>query len=108
MIREMRCCMCPNRGNPDKRICPAGGPMKPVVTVCDFVLSYYDDTGALVFVAPGRATDGKTWMTLREKTRGGGMRRVLAKALPIRATRDEAQEDLNAYAKRKGWTVCDG
>lgn len=104
MIRNVRCCMCPNGGGSENKVCPAGGLLKPTETVCDFVLDYYDKDGALVCVSPGR--DGHTWMTVRKKTPRSGGWRVISNDLPVCRTRDEAQADLNAYAQKKGWAVC--
>ena len=63
---------------------------------------YLDENGAKVFVSSGIATDGKTWLTVRQK-KGKGTHRIKSPSLPIRETLAKAQEDLDAYAERKGW-----
>jgi len=63
---------------------------------------YRDENGAKVFVSSGIATDGKTWLTVRQKN-GKGTHRIKSPALPIRETSAKAQKDLDAYAKEKGW-----
>jgi len=63
---------------------------------------YQDENGTKVFVSSGISTDGKTWLTVRQK-KGKGTHRVKSPALPIRETLAKAQEDLDAYAERKGW-----
>ena len=68
--------------------------------------SYYDDNGALVFTACG-ISNGTDWMTVRQKTPKAGTHRIKTPRLPIRSTRDEAQVDLDAYAKSKKWDVAD-
>jgi hypothetical protein len=63
---------------------------------------YCDENGAKVFASSGISTDGKTWLTVRQK-KGKGTHRIKSSALPIRETLAKAQEDLDAYAKRKDW-----
>lgn len=98
-VRNFRCCMCPQI-NDCKRICPTG-PLKPKETECDFVVSWVDARGwkykvmgDLAGTYKGRYQDDKHtgitgWKGMRQMER--------------RETFDEAQEDLNAYAKKKGW-----
>ena len=100
-IRDMRCCLCPNAELPQNRICPAG-PFKGRETDCDFVVVYADANGALVFVSRGP----DSWITVRQKKPGGEVQRVNPGALSLRRTFDEAQADLNAYAKKKGWGIA--
>jgi hypothetical protein len=70
---------------------------------------YKDESGAKVFVSPGIATDGRTWITVRQKPgTGKGTRRVKSPALPIRQSLANAQADLDTYAKRKGWAPIGG
>jgi len=64
---------------------------------------YRDENGFRVFVSCGIATDGKTWLTVRQKKAWKGTHRIKSPALPIRKTLAEAQKDLDAYAKTKGW-----
>jgi hypothetical protein len=96
--------MCPNINAPQRKICPPGGPQGKKETPCEFVRAFRDDRGASVFVSNGIATDGKTWFTVRQFA-GKGTHRIKAKSLPIRETFDEAQEDLNKYAKQKHWDL---
>lgn len=51
-----------------------------------------------IFVAPlmGGDTYGTVWLS-----EFGGQHRVKIKALPVRATREEAQADLDAFASMK-------
>jgi hypothetical protein len=63
---------------------------------------YRDENGVKVFVSCGIAADGKTWLAVRQK-KGKGTHRIKSPALPIRETLAKAQEDLDAYAKQKGW-----
>jgi hypothetical protein len=64
--------------------------------------TYRDQNGNLVFVSPG-ISDGTVWMTVRQKPGKTGTRRLTTKALPLRDTEMEAQADLDAYAKTKGF-----
>jgi hypothetical protein len=64
---------------------------------------YIDKLGAEIFVSPGIASDGKTWMTVRQERHKFGTHRIVSKALPIRQSKAEAQADLDAYAGKKGW-----
>ena len=66
---------------------------------------YYDENGALIFASCGISNCSK-WMTVRQKTTRSGTHRVKSKNLPIRATRDEAQADLDAYARTKNWEIA--
>lgn len=97
--RKFRCCMCPQI-NDKSRICPAG-PGKPEETVCDFVVVWTDARGwkYKVMGDPAGTFRGRYQ---DDKHKGGtgwkGMRRMKR-----RETSDQAQEDLNRYAKRKGW-----
>jgi len=44
-------------------------------------------------------------MSFRRSTRGR-LHRVKTKYLPLRKSFDEAQTDLNLYAKKKGWNLA--
>jgi hypothetical protein len=66
-------------------------------------MTYIDNLGAEVFVSPGIASDGKTWMTVRRERNKFGVHRIVSKALPVRQSEAEAQADLDAYASKKGW-----
>lgn len=63
---------------------------------------YIDEDGALVFVSYG-ISSGARWMTVRQKTPKSGTHRIKARGLPVRLNRADAQEDLDEYAKAKGW-----
>jgi hypothetical protein len=68
-------------------------------------MRYIDKLGAEIFVSPGIATNGKTWMTVRRERNEFSIHRIVSKALPVRQTEAEAQADLDAYASKKGWRV---
>lgn len=62
---------------------------------------YEDDRGNLYRVSPG-LTSGTSWMTVRVRIHGSGSQhRVVSKNLPIRDKQDEAQADLDIYAREK-------
>ena len=67
---------------------------------------YYDDNGALVSVSCG-ISRGDKWMSVRQKTPRAGTHRITSPQLPVRATRDEAQNDLDAYAIARKWDEAD-
>jgi len=98
--RELRCCMCPNTSDPINGICSSGS-NKPEVSDCDFVVVWtdyrgwkYKVMGDLAGTYKGRYQDNKH----DGDTGWKGMRQ-----LDRRVTFDEAQEDLNKEAKKKGW-----
>jgi hypothetical protein len=103
-IAEYRCCMCPNgTTTPTSKICPPGGPSHKPKSPCRFVTAFFDENGSKVFVSNGIDTTGKAWFSVRQKDSRYGTHRVKTKNLPIRKTFDEAQHDLNVYAREKGW-----
>ena len=63
-------------------------------------LQYRNAQGEIILVAEG-LQKGK-WMSMR-RSNNGGMHRIKSPALPIRDSREEAQADLDAYAKKHGW-----
>jgi hypothetical protein len=63
---------------------------------------YLDNKGAFVFVSCGISSGG-SWFTVRQKDAKSGTHRIKANDLPIRHTRNEAQQDLDAYAKSHDW-----
>ena len=67
---------------------------------------YYDDAGALVSVTCG-ISKGDKWMTVRQKKPKSGTHRITSPKLPVRATRDEAQNDLDAYTIIQKWDGAD-
>ena len=62
---------------------------------------YQDGKGALVFVSTG--IGNTDWMTDRQKHSQVGTHRICSPSLPLRSSKEEAQKDLDAYARRKGW-----
>jgi hypothetical protein len=95
--------MCPNINVPHRKICPPGGPQQKKETLCRFVKSFTDENGYRVFVSWAE-TSLEHWFSVREGN-GKGLPRVKTKFLPMRDTFDEAQSDLNKYAKSKGWRI---
>lgn len=59
---------------------------------------YRDFQGRILFVASG--LDGRRFMTVYQKP-PGGLRRVATKWLPLRDSREQAQADLDRYARLK-------
>ncbi len=56
------------------------------------------------FIVSDGISSGQTWGTYRRKP-SGALQRVVSKALPLRSTREEAQADLDAWLRAKGWKV---
>ena len=96
--REFRCCMCPNVNNSELVQCPTG-PLKAEVTPCRFFKTYVDDRGWRYWVMGGL---GESNFKARYN-KPGKMRWKGVQKLPWRKSFDEAQSDLNALAKKKGW-----
>jgi len=67
--------------------------------------TYIDDKGRLLFVSPG-ISGGETWMTCYTKPGGKGSHRLKSPSLPLRNTREEAQADLDIYARGKGYKLA--
>lgn len=65
------------------------------------MIVYTDDTGREYFVAHGCTFNG--WATFCRTPGVLGRKLVRCRALPVRATCEEAQADLDAYAVKKGW-----
>lgn len=67
---------------------------------------YEDEYGNLYRVSDGLSR-GEYWMTVRIRNTGcrGAQHRVVSKKLPLRPTRQEAQRDLEEWAKNKGMRV---
>lgn len=94
---EYRCCMCPNIGTANT-VCPAG--MWKGETPCRFVKAYTDSRKATYFVRGSIGADCyKTFVLKPLKSSSHGFR-----ALPWRDSFDEAQADLNRYAKKHAWS----
>lgn len=62
---------------------------------------YLDHNGRVVMVSQGI---GELWMTCRVK-KSGSLQRVKSKFLPERATEEDAQDDLDAYAHQANWRL---
>lgn len=88
---ETRCCMCPNRNNPESRVCPAGGPTNKPETPCRFVKNYRTGAGVIVQIKKSRC-DNKHYVYFNED-----------KAPRPFNCFDEAQADINNFAKRSEW-----
>ena len=101
---ETRCCMCPNIQRND-RTCPGvPGSMHSSPSPCRFVKAYVDERGWKYKVMSGIGQN--TYKARYQKPEKNGPEtgwKGLA-AVPWRTTFDEAQADLNAYAKKKGWS----
>ena len=97
-----RCCMCPNFQKNDI-VCPGiPGTSHSHISSCRFVKAYIDERGWKYKVMSG--IGGNSFKARYQKTEKQGMDgwKGLA-SVPWRETFDEAQADLNAYAKTKGW-----
>ena len=66
---------------------------------------YIDENGILVVVSSG-ISGGNAYMACRVR-KSGSLQRIKSKNLPIRNTRNEAQEDLDLYAENRGWSVAE-
>lgn len=97
---ESRCCMCPNIQENEK-VCPGiPGTPHPHNTPCRFVKSYIDERGWKYKVMSGIGQNSfKARYQKPDKDGSDGWKGLAA--VPWRKTFDEAQADLNAYAKRK-------
>lgn len=100
-VKRMRCCMCPNI-NKDDIACPGiEGTPHPESSRCGFVKTFIDNRGWMykvgsrigsdAFKAKYKKPDKASW-----KCHG---------QVPWQDSFDKAQEDLNAYANKKGWMV---
>lgn len=101
---NMRCDMCPNKEK-DTVECPGMNGSGPCS--CRFVKAYIDARGWKYRVMPGIGDD--SFKTRYQKADKHGL--IGWKGfpqLPWRGSFDEAQADLNAYAKEKGWNEWDG
>ncbi len=71
------------------------------------MLQYLDKKGRLLFVAEGiwfAQPEFKTgkFGTFYRKAKGRGMHRVVSPALPMRNTREEAEQDFSEYVRKHG------
>ena len=64
---------------------------------------YCDEKGTRAFILCNIGRDSKAWTCVMQKKAWKKMRRIKSPDLPRRDTADEAQNDLDAYAKQKGW-----
>lgn len=105
--REMRCCMCPNLQK-GSLTCPGiPGTPHPHSSPCVFVRMYIDSRGWKYRAMPGLG--GNTFKARYQKPEKHGSNSWKGvSALPWRPSFDEAQADLNAYAKQKGWSEWNG
>lgn len=89
------CSICPS---------PAGKPCpKVAVRAVESVEKPIDHNGRELFVSQGLW--GDKWGVFYRRTASGGLHRVKSPALPMVATREEAERNLAAYlAKKKGVT----
>lgn len=94
--REYRCCMCPNiYSRPESRVCPTG-------EQCGFVAEFRDERGWGYRVQPGLGDNNYKARYNKQPDKETGWK-CMAR-LPWRTSFDEAQQDLNALAKDRGWT----
>lgn len=61
------------------------------------MIQYLDKKGRLLFVSKGI---GETFGTFYRRRVDGGMHRVKSFDLPIRATKEEAEENFSKYVKK--------
>jgi len=66
----------------------------------------YKTQNARYFVSDG-ISNGTSWFTAKQFVGEKSIHRVVSPALPIRKTREEAQRDLDAWAKGKDFQVMD-
>lgn len=88
---ESRCCMCPNRNSPESRVCPVGGQPKKLETPCRFVKSYRTGADVIVQVKQSRSDDKYYGYFNEDKA-----------PRPFNSF-DEAQSDINSFAKMSEW-----
>jgi hypothetical protein len=95
--------MCLNRNTPQITICPGSSRLHPEPTPCRFVKSYIDKRGWKYKVIVGLGTPPVYKARYQRSDKHGDVGWKGCAALPWRDTFDEAQSDLNTYAKLKGW-----
>lgn len=98
---KFRCCMCPNINEPAKTNCPPK-PFSSDITDCRFVKTYKDSRGWRYKVMGGL---GESNYKARYQKPGKSGWKCMAN-MEWRKSFDEAQIDLNAMAKMKGWNEC--
>lgn len=102
---DTRCCMCPNIEKGEKTCPGIPGTPHPNTSPCRFVKMYIDDRGWKYKVMSGIGQDSFKARYQKPEKHGNDGWKGLA-AVPWRKSFDEAQSDLNAYAKRKGLSEC--
>ncbi len=95
---EFRCCMCPNVNIPESVLCPIG-PFKTENTPCRYVKTYTDERGWQYRIMGGIGGD---CFKARHKKPGKNSWKCMNN-VEWRKNFDEAQRDLNALARVKGW-----
>lgn len=101
-----RCCMCPNIGKAEKTCPGIPGTLHSEASPCRFVKNYIDKRGWKYKVMSG--ISGNTFKARYqkpEKSGSSGWKGLTT--VPWRDNFDDAQADLNAYAKQKDmneWT----
>jgi hypothetical protein len=63
-------------------------------------MNYFDKNGQILFVSQGLGLN--EWGTFRKNPRTMGHHRVKSPMMPMVATMEEAQRNLDAYAKKNG------
>lgn len=96
---EFRCCMCPN-SDKQKPICPPNPPSRNETIPCRFVKTYIDNRGWLYKVGQGIGYP-IVYKGLYQKPGKRGWKSMAS--LVWKSSFDDAQSDLNALAKSKGW-----
>lgn len=97
--RNYRCCMCPQIDE-NSHICPVG-PGKTEETTCDFVVVWMDSRG-WKYKVMGDLT-GTFKGHYQNNKQNGDIGWKSMKQMKRKETFDQAQEDLNQYAKKKRW-----
>lgn len=97
--REYRCCMCPQI-NVGRCICPSG-PGKSEETQCNFVLIWMDTCERKYKVMGDPSGTYKAYYQDDKQKGDIGWKEM--QHMEPRKSFDNAQEDLNRYAIRKGW-----
>gem|GEM_PF-2408987 len=96
IIRDFRCCICPAEDGKKVDICE-----------CNFLNQYQDTRGWTYFVRAGLGLD--TFKTFYRKpdsvNKPPGIGEHGYRNTPWRERFDQAQEDLNKLAQKKGWAA---
>jgi hypothetical protein len=104
---KFRCCLCPDINTTQLVTCPPNPPRRPAPTPCRFVKKYIDSRGWKYRVKAGLG--GDTFSCFYQKPeKSGELGWKSMKSMPWRDCFSTAQSDLNALAKKKGWSEWDG